>query len=104
MIIQKPDKIYLENTNLQEALAPGNTDKGTMRESFFLNQLEHSGHRITLPLAGDFLANDQHTFEVGGKDKSGSQIKGIKDAWIAADDIETGALNKIPLWLFGFLY
>lgn len=102
--LQKPDKIYLENTNLQEALAPGNTDKGTMRESFFLNQLEHSGHRITLPLAGDFLANDQYTFEVGGKDKSGSQIKGIKDAWIAADDIETGALNKIPLWLFGFLY
>ena len=26
------------------------------------------------------------------------------DNFIEADDIETGFGNKIPLWLFGFLY
>ncbi len=75
-----------------------------MRESFFLNQLDYSGHRVALPPAGDFMVDEQYTFEVGGKDKSIQQIKDIKNAWVAADDIETGALNKIPLWLFGFLY
>ena len=37
-ILQKPDKLYLENTNLQYAIEPTRTDKGTLRESFFLNQ------------------------------------------------------------------
>ena len=43
-------------------------------------------------------------FEVGGKNKSSSQIKNVENAYIAADNIETGFANKIPLWLFGFLY
>ena len=28
----------------------------------------------------------------------------IADGYIVADDIEYGFKNKIPLWLFGFLY
>ncbi len=31
------------------------------------------------------------------------QIKGISDAYIAADGIECGCGQKIPLWMFGFL-
>ena len=40
----------------------------------------------------------------GGKEKTGRQIAGVKDAYIVADDIEYGHERKIPLWLFGFLY
>jgi hypothetical protein len=43
-------------------------------------------------------------FEVGGKNKGFQQIKDIENAYIVADDIETGFDRKIPLWLFGFLY
>ena len=53
---------------------------------------------------GDFLINDKYVFEIGGKDKSKKQIEGIENAYVAADDIEFGFSNKIPLWLFGFLY
>ncbi|HEY9561867.1 MAG TPA: hypothetical protein VIR29_13875 [Anseongella sp.] len=102
--MQKPDKIFLENTNLHYALDANNADKGSIRESFFMNQLKNAGYQIDLPPKGDFLVDSQYTFEIGGKGKTYAQIKGLKQAFIAADDIETGTLNKIPLWLFGLLY
>lgn len=102
-ILQKPDKIFLENTNLLYALSPA-TDKGSLRESFFLNQLHNAGYKVTLPLSGDFLVDEQFTFEVGGRAKKEKQIGHLEKSFVVADDMESGALNKIPLWLFGFLY
>ncbi len=102
--LQKPDKIFLENTNLQYVLSVENIDKGTLRESFFLNQLYNAGHQADLPPAGDFLVDERYTFEIGGRGKSNVQIKDTDHSWIVSDDIEAGALNKVPLWLFGFLY
>ncbi|MDE3213552.1 MAG: ATP-binding protein [Bacteroidota bacterium] len=105
-ILQKPDKIYLENTNLSYALK-SQPDVGTLRETFILNQLKNSGKKINLADEGDrAVYDDRHnyTFEIGGKDKSNKQIKNKPDSFIIADDIETGYLNKIPLYLFGFLY
>ena len=102
--LQKPDKIYLENTNLHYALTPQTVDKGTLRESFIMNQLINAKHRVTLPPEGDFQINETYTLEVGGKNKTAAQLKGVKNGFIAADDIEMGIHHKIPLWLFGFLY
>jgi uncharacterized protein len=99
----KPDKIYLNNTNLMAAISPGIQDTGTKRETFFFNQLYHH-HKIELPKEGDFLVNDRYIFEIGGKNKTLSQISGMTNALIAADNIEIGYDKKIPLWLFGFLY
>lgn len=103
-ILQKPDKIFLENTNLLYAIAPDNIDKGSLRESFFMNQLSNTKHLLTLPKTGDFLVDDKFTFEVGGKNKTTKQIQKLDEAYIAMDQLETGVNNKIPLWLFGFLY
>ncbi|MBO9572603.1 MAG: ATP-binding protein, partial [Chitinophagaceae bacterium] len=102
--LQKPDKIFMENTNLHFTLSPESADKGSLRESFFLNQVKNAGHSVSLPLQGDFLVDNKYTFEVGGKDKTSAQINNIKDSWVVVDDIEAGALHKIPLWLFGMLY
>ena len=102
--LQKPDKIFLENTNLQHMLSVENVDKGTLRESFFLNQLHNAGYQVDLRPVGDFQVDERYTFEIGGKGKSTGQIKGTDYSWVVADDIEAGAWNKIPLWLFGFLY
>lgn len=102
-LLQKPDKLFLENTNLSFALSNNDPDMGNLRETFFLNQLSES-HKITYPKTGDFLVDEKYLFEVGGKSKTQKQIAGIENAFIAADDIEYGFRNKIPLWLFGFLY
>lgn len=100
--LQKPDKIYLENTNLAYALKE-QPDIGNIRETFILNQLLNSGHQVYAPAKGDFVIDDL-TIEVGGKNKNTSQVKHLDKFLIAADDIETGSANKVPLWLFGFLY
>ena len=101
--LQKPTKIYLENTNLAFLLARGNTNKGNLRETFFSNQLRY---RLMLEYtdSGDFLVDDIFTFEIGGKEKSNKQIKSIENGFVVSDDILYGFQNKIPLWLFGFLY
>ncbi len=101
-IFTKPDKIYLNNTNLHYAYCQ-NSNTGTIREVFTTSMLQEK-HTITIAKKGDFLVDDKYIFEVGGKNKSFKQIKDIKDSFVVADDIEIGSGNKIPLWLFGFLY
>lgn len=111
--LQKPEKVFLENTNLTFALAPGKVDRGSLRETFFLNQLRAPQPAkglqpmISYPDQGDFLVDLYHTqyhFEIGGKNKGFSQLAGAENAFVAADDLEIGFERKIPLWLFGFLY
>ena len=102
-LLQKPEKIFLENPNLAYTFAQNNPDIGNIRETFFLNQLSQK-HTVTYPEKADFLVNDKYLFEVGGKTKTKKQIEGIKNAYIVADDMEFGVENRIPLWLFGFLY
>ncbi len=105
-LLQKPDKIYLENTNFSYALK-SHPDVGTIRETFVLNQLKSSDKKIYLPDEGDIIVYDQrrnYTFEIGGKNKQGGRMKNKPNSFIIADDIENGYMNKIPLYLFGFLY
>ena len=110
-VISKPDKIFMYNTNLMHAISH-NADKGTQREAFFVNQIKSADYnkpklideRLLLANDGDFLIDGRYTVEVGGKNKSFDQVKDVENAYIAADGIEVGFGNKIPLWLFGFLY
>ncbi len=101
--LQKPQKIYLDNPNLIYALSSLNTQIGTVRETFAVNQLSKT-NVVTYPKTGDFLVNDKYIFEVGGKNKSKKQISGIENSFILADNIEIGFGKKIPIWLMGFLY
>ena len=101
-IISKPEKLYLANTNLFSIFCE-QPKTGTIRETFFASMLAQQ-YTLSYPKSGDFLVNEKYTFEVGGRNKNTLQIKDINNAYIAADDLEIGALNKIPLWLFGFLY
>ncbi len=98
----KPEKVFLENTNLMFALA-SEINTGNIRETFFVNQL-FNAHELTFSGSGDFLVDNTHTIEVGGHRKSFEQIKDMSDSYLAVDDIEIGNGNRIPLWLFGFLY
>jgi predicted AAA+ superfamily ATPase len=100
--LQKPNKTYLENTNLMFALSPNAINKGNLRETFFINQLQQE--QIYYSEKSDFYVNNKYTFEVGGKNKTNKQIVTLNNAFIVADDIAHGFQNKIPLWLFGFLY
>jgi predicted AAA+ superfamily ATPase len=101
--LSKPEKVYLRHPNLAYAINSLNTEIGTMRETFFFNQLSNVG-QVDISEKSDFLVNEKYTFEVGGRNKNFKQIQGIDNAYIASDEIEIGYKQKIPLWLFGFLY
>lgn len=101
--LNKPDKLYLNNTNLMYALNSVNPDKGTLRETFVLNQLLVK-HKVSYPEKGDFLVDEKYLIEVGGPSKKSKQIAGLENAFLAIDDIEFAEGKRIPLWLFGFLY
>ena len=100
--LTKPDKIFLGNPNLMNVLCP-RVDKGNERETFFISQLRVL-HDVSYPKQGDFLIDDKHLFEVGGKGKTFEQIADVPDSYLAVDDTEVGSGCRIPLWLFGFLY
>ncbi|TJZ60532.1 ATP-binding protein [Sphingobacterium olei] len=102
--LEKPGKLLLDNPNLFHALSTKPKNDGSIRESFFVNQLRNAGYTVDLAKKGDFVVNGEHIFEVGGAKKRFDQIADIINAYIAADDIEIGTGNRIPLWLFGFLY
>lgn len=100
--LQKPEKIYLQNTNFIHIFAREKANIGNIRETFFLNQLS-TKHSVTAPKYGDFMVDNTYVFEVGGASKTNEQIRGIPNAYLALD-IEGGNNNRIPLWLFGMLY
>ena len=99
----KVDKVYLDNTNLIHVLGNENTEKGTIRETFFFNQMRVA-HDITSSPISDFLIAEKYTFEVGGKKKKQKQLQNAEQGYVVKDDIETGYGNIIPLWQFGLTY
>lgn len=101
--MNKPEKVYLNNPNLIYALTDSSANLGTSRETFFFNQLKVS-HLVKWTEKGDFAVDGKYIFEIGGKNKTSKQVAGIENAYVAADNIEYAYQNRIPLWLFGFLY
>lgn len=100
--VNKPDRLLLDNPNLFTVLC-ANPDVGSIRESFFVSQVS-LGHQVHYHDRGDFIVDETKVFEIGGASKKEEQLQGNKNGYIAADNIETGYDNKIPLWLMGFLY
>ena len=99
--MEKPEKITLGNPNLIHAMG---ANTGTLRETFFASMIENSGSSLILAKKGDFEVDSKYVLEVGGANKTFSQIKGVAESYLALDEIEHGIGRKIPLWLFGFLY
>ena len=102
--LQKPDKIYIEDTNILCALASHPVKEGTLRETFAINHLKVGREVEYGKQHGDFVVDGKYTFEVGGAGKTFKQIADIPDSFILADDLDYPFGNKLPLWLIGFLY
>lgn len=102
--LSKPDKVYLENPNIMYALAPTKVEVGTLRETFAVGCLSESHNVEYGKTQGDFKVDTKYTFEIGGRSKDFSQIAGVKDSYVFADDWDMPDGAKLPLWMLGFLY
>ena len=109
VVYEADNNLIFDFLNISYALS-ANSNIGSLRESFFVNQIKNYYGKqflddtIFASKVGDFLVKERYLFEIGGKNKSFKQIKDVENAYVVADDIEIGFGNKIPLWLFGFLY
>lgn len=101
--LQKPEKVYLNNTNLLYALSEEHPSRGTVREVFCYAQLRIK-HKVSQAGTTDFLVDDRYYFEVGGKSKKQKQIASLPSAWLIKDDLEWAVGNTLPLWQLGLLY
>lgn len=102
--LSKPDKVYLENPNILYALAPAKVEIGTLRETFAVDCLSEFHVVEYGKTQGDFKVDSRYTFEIGGRSKDFSQIAGMKDSYVFADDWDMPDGAKLPLWMLGFLY
>jgi uncharacterized protein len=102
-LISKPEKIYLQNTNLCYLVPNDKQNIGKLRETFFANQVSYK-HSLHTSSNGDFLVDNLYHFEIGGAGKTYQQIADVPNSYLSVDDILVGVGNKIPVWLFGFMY
>lgn len=103
-ILEKMEKVYLQNPNQAYVLSEDLPNIGNIRETIFMTWMQ-TGHFISSSAVSDFEV-DGLTFEIGGKKKGKKQIAEISQGqgFIVKDDTEYVYQNAIPLWMFGFIY
>lgn len=103
-ILEKMEKVYLQNPNQAYVLSEDLPNIGNIRETIFMTWMQ-TGHFISSSAVSDFEV-DGLTFEIGGKKKGKKQIAEIPQGqgFIVKDDTEYVYQNAIPLWMFGFIY
>jgi len=99
--MKKPSLVYIHNPNLLHSVMHGEVSQETLHRTFFLNQVGYQ-NQVNSCKKGDFCVNQQHVFQVGGREWKQSEAE--TDSFYARDMMEIGQGNQIPLWLFGFLY
>lgn len=106
-LLRKPKKVFLNNTTVLYALnnyLGQDISKGTARELFFIQAVTNARIDVFYNKQGDFQAQNT-IFEIGGKNKTGRQLKDVKlPAIVVKDDIMVSSKDVIPLFYFGFLY
>ena len=101
-LLEKVEKLYLQNPNLAYALGATPPDVGSVRETLFLAWLKPFLPVTSSPIS-DFVVEGR-TFEIGGKNKGRQQLHDAAEGYVVKDDIEYAFRQTIPLWHFGFLY
>jgi hypothetical protein len=91
---------------IQRHLWSNSTQKGNLRESFFISHASACG-TLHASSQADFTfesGNETAEIEIGGPGKDNRQIRNTPNGLVFKDGIETGFARQIPLYLAGFLY
>jgi predicted AAA+ superfamily ATPase len=98
---KKPAMVYMQNSNLLYPVCLSKVDRKPVIETFFYSQI-HKDYKVNLGRKdSQFLIDRKYGFRI---EEHNPKIKINPDLYYAIDGIEMGEDNKIPLWLFGFLY
>jgi predicted AAA+ superfamily ATPase len=99
--MQKPEKIFLENTNIPYAMGCKRPSADNIYTTFIANQLS-VGHKLTIHDSGDLMIDGEIRIVVGSQ-KNPDKTKSVTQ-YFAQENLEYGYGNTIPIWMFGLLY
>ena len=99
---KKPAKVIMNNSNLIYAIYPIHVEQQDVMETFFVNALL-SGHLVNEGnKQGNYIIDENKRFRIC--DAENVKMRLNNETIYARYNTEIGKDNKIPLWLFGFLY
>ena len=99
---KKPAKVIMNNSNLIYAIYPIHIEQQEVMETFFVNALL-SKHTINEGnKCGYYIIDRYRRFRVC--DAENTKMRLNNDTIYVRYNMKVGKDNKIPLWLFGFLY
>ena len=99
---KKPAKVIMNNSNLIYAIYPIHVEQQDVMETFFVNALL-SGHLVSEGnKQGNYIIDENKRFRIC--DAENVKMRLNNETIYARYNTEIGKDNKIPLWLFGFLY
>lgn len=99
---KKPAKVIMNNSNLIYAIYPIHVEQQDVMETFFVNALL-SGHLVNEgSKQGNYIIDENKRFRIC--DAENTKMRLNNETIYARYNTEVGKDNKIPLWLFGFLY
>lgn len=101
-IMTKPDKIFPANPNIAVALGNGENNKCFLDKTFLMSQFV-AHNQIFYHSDADFEYSGI-LFETISKNDINIRNVDNKSIIHAADRLEIGVNNKLPLWIFGFMY
>lgn len=103
LIKNRLQKTYMGNTNLLMAFDEGKSDRATLGETFFIDQLSNFGS-IRLLNNNNFIINDKYIFMVGDPLKNYESINEMENAFAAIYGLPHSQNNQLPIWLLGLCY
>ena len=100
---KKPSKIMMHNSNLLYTVYPIVADEQVVMETFFVNAL-WKDHLVNQGSKEQFyIVDEKWKFRICDAHGTG-KVRYNTDTIYARYNTEVGKDNKMPLWLFGFLY
>ncbi|MDD7273471.1 MAG: AAA family ATPase [Prevotella sp.] len=99
---KKPAKVMMNNSNLMYAIYPIQVEQQDLMETFFVNALrqKHLVNEGSKP--NSYIIDEKYKFRIC--DAENTKMRLNAETIYARYNTEIGRDNKIPLWLFGFLY
>ncbi len=100
---KKPSKIMMHNSNLLYAIYPIKTSTQEAMETFFVNSLWKDHTVNQRGREQNYIIDNKLQFRICDA-LADKKVKYQDDCYYARYNTEVGLGNKLPIWLFGFLY
>ncbi len=99
----KPQQVYVANSNILGAMFPDKNNLLYEMKCFFFSQLLYVTE-IEQGSADDLIIDSKYKVKLQTDILADKSLFGDFDGYSVVKHIEVGYRNKIPLWLFGFVY